>query len=86
MYEIFDAMEDKLTPEEIIEELLMVVKYPNHLKEEIKEYALEKNLCPECAGELSLKSWHECRGEHFGFPAKEKLHSLKCENCGWYND
>ena len=83
MYDLIDLLEDKLTPAEIVELLNEVFHDFKESKEELKEYAIGNNICPMCTTQLSVYSWKEDRGEHFGFPAFEEMTELRCPECGW---
>ena len=79
IYELTSILEDRYLPEEIVEFL------SNIEKEDIRDYALKNMVCPKCYGDLVERSYKEDR-EHFGFPCKEEINEILCENCGWIDE
>jgi uncharacterized protein YlaI len=84
--------EDKV---EALEDLEMVHKrltnnpqqFIKLLKTEIEDVAKANNICPNCHSELTIKTWHENRGEYQGFNCTEECSKLVCgEFCGWEDD
>ena len=82
--EIIDALEDRgLLPSEIVEKLNNTLKDKYNSEIILKEYAVNKNICPRCGDDLVLQTWKESRNEHFGCVCEEEMSELKCENCLW---
>ncbi len=83
---LIDFLEDYLSPIEIIELLGCVLKHKGDSEKILREYAVYHNICPICCSELSLYTYSESRGEHFGTPVEEMLSELRCVNCGWSDE
>jgi uncharacterized protein YbaR (Trm112 family) len=75
MKELLDFLETRYSPSEIVDLL-------NEFDEiKLEDYAIEHDICPRCAGSLMVHKWKEDRGEFWGFPCKENMSELRCENC-----
>lgn len=86
MEDLIDILEDYLSPVEIVKLLSNILKCKYNSEEKLKEYAIYNNICPRCYSELTMYTWKESRGEHFGFPAEEEMSELRCNDCGWNNN
>lgn len=75
MKEIFECLEERYTVSEIVELL-------NEFdRNDLEEYAIGRNICPRCGGKLLVHRFKEDRGEFWGFPCKETIEELICEDC-----
>lgn len=75
MNDLFEILEERYSYSEIVELL-------NEFNEErLREYAIDHEVCPRCAGMLFTHNWEEKR-EWWGSICFEPLSELKCENCG----
>lgn len=82
MNDLIYILKEHLSPAEIVELLNYVLSSYYDSKEKLKEFALENNICPKCACELSINLWKEPRGEYFGFSSYEIMSEFQCECCG----
>ncbi len=74
MKELIEYLRERYTPSEIVELL-------NEFDEDIlKDFAIENDVCPRCAGELILHRWDE-KHEYWGAIVFEPLSELRCSNC-----
>jgi len=75
MYDLIEILEESLSPSEIVELL-------NRFDEEIlRDYAVDHDVCVRCTGRLVVHRWDEDRGQFWGFPCKENMEELICEDC-----
>lgn len=80
-YKIKEILENYCSPAEIVELLSEIDK------EDVEKYAKENFICPKCYGDLKIITYYEDRGDCFGFPSKEEMSELICENvCGWVDN
>lgn len=49
-------------------------------------YIYDELTCPNCGEEMHIESWEEDRGEYQGFPCKERVCRLVCEECGYIEE
>ena len=80
MQDLFDALEEKWSPAEIVERL------SEFDKDKLEEYAIKNEICPDCYEELIRQQWDETRGEFWGCPCTEIVGVLMCEMCGWVDE
>ena len=80
IYEVTSILEDRYLISEIVEFL------SNIEKEDIRDYAIKNMVCPICYSNLVIRNYWESRGECFGFPCREEMNELLCENCDWIDE
>jgi len=80
MDELIDILEEKYLPSEVVKELKNL-DLSSFEEEQLREYALNHDLCYECGGDLILHTWKENRNEFWGFPCFEEMSELKCQDC-----
>lgn len=79
--EIINVLEEKYLPSEVVKELKLL-DLSSFEEEQLREYALDHDICYECGGELVVHTWKESRGEFWGFPCQEEMSEIRCRDCG----
>ena len=81
MYDIINALDNMMSPSEVVETLNLAFRHYKRSLQQIKQYALDNNICPKCTCELEVHTWIEDRGECHGYPTKEYMSEKVCPNC-----
>jgi len=72
--ELLEYLKERYSPSEIVELL-------NEFDEDqLRDYALENDVCPRCGGEIYTHRWEE-KHEVWGAICFEPLSELKCSVC-----